>query len=187
MTAVFHTIANCRLRRWLYCLALLAPLVAAVVFAPGYMQERALHALPSGFEKFSLNNPLPKCASWKAHMPTQRDRAAYQLYIEARKVWRSKIEWQLTREEATRILNDVKKAADLGGWGARALLAHFYLEGLGPLEKNEALKPDPDKAVEIARLAATAMQPWGCMTSASPTNTAMVARTTTSIWLGHII
>lgn len=120
-----------------------------------------MHTLPYGFKKFSLDDPLPTCARWKDHMPATRDPGAYRLYIEARKVWRSKIEWQLTRDEATRILTDVGKAADLGDWGARALLAHFYLEGLGPLEKNEVLKPDPYKAVEIARLAAKAMQPWG--------------------------
>lgn len=107
-------------RRWLYCLALLVPLIAAVIFVPSYMQEGALHALPYGFEKFSLSDPLPKCARWKDHMPTSRDPTAYRLYIEARKVWRSKIAWQFTRDEATRILNDVKKAADLGDWGARA-------------------------------------------------------------------
>lgn len=45
--------------------------------------------------------------------------------------------------------------------GARALMAHFYLEGLGPLESNQVLKPDPYRAVEIARLAAREMQPWG--------------------------
>ena len=94
-------------------------------------------------------------------MPSTRDPATYHLYIEARKLWRSKIEWQLTREETTRILTDVRKAADLGDWGARALLAHFYLEGLGPLESNNVLNPDPYKAVEIARMAAKEMQPWG--------------------------
>lgn len=94
-------------------------------------------------------------------MPKSRDAAAYFLYIEARKVWRSKIEWQLTHEEATRILTDVTKAADLGDWGARALLARFYLEGLGPLKSNNVLNPDPYKAVEIARMAAEAALPWG--------------------------
>ncbi len=136
-------------------------LMAGAVFLNQYLQERALHALPYGFKKFSLDDPLPDCARWKDHMPATRDPATYRLYIEARKVWRSKIEWQLTREEATRILNDVSKAAELGDWGARALLAHFHLEGLGPLETNEVLKPDADKAVEIARMAAKAMQPWG--------------------------
>ena len=120
-----------------------------------------MHALPYGFKKFTLDDPLPACARWKEHMPASRDPAAYRLYIEARKVWRSKIEWQLAREEATRILTDVKTSAKLGDWGARALLAHFYLEGLGPLESNEVLKPDPYKAVEIVRMAAKAMQPWG--------------------------
>ncbi|NRR34207.1 sel1 repeat family protein [Oxalobacteraceae bacterium] len=126
-----------------------------------YLQERALHALPYGFKKFSLSDPLPACARWKEHMPATREPTMYQLYFEARKLWRSKIEWQLTRDEATRILTDVRKAADLGDWGARALLAHFYLEGLGPLESNSVLEPDPYKAVEIASMAAKAMQPWG--------------------------
>lgn len=148
-------------QRWIYASALLVVLAAGAVFLFSFLTERTLHALPYGFEKFSLNDPLPKCARWKDHMPAKRDPAAYLLYIEARKVWRTKIEWQLSREEAMRILTDVRKAADLGDWGARALLAHFYLEGLGPLETNEVLKPDLYKAVEIARLAASAMQPWG--------------------------
>lgn len=117
--------------------------------------------MPYGFKKFSLSDPLPKCARWKENMPSIRDPATYRLYITARKLWRSKIEWQLTREEATRILTDVRRAADQGDWGARALMAHFYLEGLGPLESNAVLKPDPYKAVEIASMAAKEMQPWG--------------------------
>jgi len=94
-------------------------------------------------------------------MPAKRDPVAYKLYIEAREVWRSKIAWQYTREEATRILNDVKKASELGDWGARALMAHFYLQGLGVLDSNHVLDADPDKGVAIARMAAEAMQPWG--------------------------
>ncbi|WP_300755134.1 hypothetical protein [Janthinobacterium sp.] len=120
-----------------------------------------MHALPYGFKKFSPDDPLPDCARWKEHMPATRDPAAYQLYIEARKVWRSKIAWQFTREEATRILTDVRKAADLGDWGARALMARFYLRGLGVLDSNHVLDAYPDKSVEIARMAAKAMQPWG--------------------------
>jgi TPR repeat protein len=94
-------------------------------------------------------------------MPSTRDPATYRLYIEARKVWRSKVAYQFTREEATRILNDVRSAADLGDWGARALMAHFYLYGLGGLESNHVLDADPAKGVEIVRMAAKAMQPWG--------------------------
>lgn len=120
-----------------------------------------MHNLPYGFNKFSLSAPLPACARWKDNMPSTRDQQVYRLYIEARRLWRSKIEWELTREETTRILDDVRKAADLGDWGARALLGHFYLEGLGPIESNEVLKPDLYKAVEIARMAAKEMQPWG--------------------------
>jgi TPR repeat protein len=80
--------------------------------------------------------------------------------MEARRVWRSKIGWQLTREELTRILADVSKASEMGDWGARALLAHFYFYGLGSLESNHVLDANPDMAVDIQRLAAKEMQPW---------------------------
>ncbi|MBJ7311134.1 sel1 repeat family protein [Rugamonas sp. CCM 8940] len=139
----------------------MAIFTAGTYFLIDYLQERALHALPYGFKKFNLSDPPPACGRWKAHMPATRDPATYRLYIEARKVWRSKIAWQFTHEEATRILTDVRKAADLGDWGARALMAHFYLYGLGVLESNHVLDADPDKAVEIARMAAKALQPWG--------------------------
>lgn len=94
-------------------------------------------------------------------MPTTRDPATYHFYMEARKVWRSKIAWQLSREEAMRILTDVQQASRQGDWGARALMAYFYLNGLGPLDSNHVLDPDPVKAVDIARMAAAAGQPWG--------------------------
>ena len=120
-----------------------------------------MHALPYGFKKFSLSDPLPECGRWKDHMPAQRDPAAYHLYINARKVLRSKIGWQLTREEATQILADVGKAADMGDWGARALMAHFYLYGMGTLASNHVLDPAPEKTIELERLAVKAGQPWG--------------------------
>ncbi|APA71620.1 hypothetical protein YQ44_21875 [Janthinobacterium sp. 1_2014MBL_MicDiv] len=140
---------------------MLVGLAIGAVSLNNYFKERALHTLPYGFQKFSLSDPLPACARWKDHMPSTRDPAAYRLYIEARKIWRSKIAWQFTREEATLILTDVKKAADLGDWGARALMAHFYLHGLGALESNHVLDANPEKSVEITRMAAKAMQPWG--------------------------
>ena len=149
------------LKRWIYASALLVAIAVGAFFVKNYLQEKALHTLPYGFNKFSLSAPLPACARWKDHMPASRDPAAYRLYIEARKVWRSKIAWQFTQEEATRILTDVKKAAELGDWGARALMAHFYLHGLGVLETNHVLDADPVKSVEIARMAAKEMQPWG--------------------------
>ena len=147
--------------RWIYASALLVGLATGAFLLNNYIKEQALHALPYGFQKFSLSDPPPACGHWKEHMPASRDPAAYRLYIEARKVWRSKIAWQFTREEATRILTDVKKAAELGDWGARALMAHFYLHGLGVLETNHVLDADPAKSVEIARMAAKEMQPWG--------------------------
>lgn len=152
---------RCFRRRWLFIIVLLVSLAAGAVFVPDYLQEKALHTLPYGFKKFSLSDPLPVCGRWKEHMPTVRDPTAYRLYIEARKIWCSKIGWQLSREEATRILTDVHKASDLGDWGARALMAHFYLHGLGVLDSNHVLDADPEKAIGITRMAAEARQPWG--------------------------
>ncbi|WP_070360708.1 tetratricopeptide repeat protein [Duganella sp. HH105] len=142
-------------------LALLVAVPAGAFFTHEYLQERALHALPHGFKKFKLSDPLPSCDQWKHHMPSVRDPSTYRLYIEARQVWRSKIEWQLSHAEADRILKDVSKAAELGDWGARALLAYFYLYGLGVLDSNHVLDAMPEKSVEIARMAAEAGQPWG--------------------------
>jgi len=94
-------------------------------------------------------------------MPAVRNPTAYRLYMEARKVWRSKIGWQLSREETSEILRNVSKAAELGDWGARSLLAHFYLHGLGVMDSNHVLDAAPEKAVQIARMAAEVGQPWG--------------------------
>ncbi|WP_229417201.1 tetratricopeptide repeat protein [Massilia sp. Root418] len=94
-------------------------------------------------------------------MPKIRDPEPYQMYIEARNRWRSKIAWQFTKDELTQILADVRAASDKGDWGARALLAHFYLYGLGPLPKNKVLDQDEFKSVAIARMAVEAGQPWG--------------------------
>lgn len=148
-------------RRWLYVAPVMLVPIALAFFDPEHLQEETLHSLPNGFKRFSLSEPLPPCTRWKDNMPPQRDPEAFRLYIEARKVWRSKIGWQLTREETTRILADVSKAADMGDWGARALLAHFYLYGLGSLESNHVLDAAPEKAVDIQRMAANAGQPWG--------------------------
>lgn len=127
----------------------------------GHVRYQAMHTIPPGLYRFKLSDPLPACDRWKEHMPTTRDPDVYRLYIEARKLWRSKIEWQLTRTEALRILTDVNIASRKGDWGARALMAYFYRHGLGPLPSNNVLEPDADKTVEIARMAAAAGQPWG--------------------------
>ena len=113
MSATSHAFANGSRRRWLYCIVLLASLVAAAFFLSSYLQESALHTLPYGFKKFSMSDPLPACARWKDHMPSSRDPAAYQLYIEARKVWRSKIDAERERRydaiyDALKINPDLK-------------------------------------------------------------------------------
>ncbi len=120
-----------------------------------------MHRLPSGFAAFDVAGPVPPCARWRDHMPMQRDPDTFQLYIRARKVWRSKIEWQLTRQEASNILQDVENASQKGDWGARALMAEFYREGLGPLDSNHVLDPAPEKSIEIVRMAIAAGQAWG--------------------------
>lgn len=85
-------------------MALLALLMAAAFLLEYYLKEKVVPTFSYGFDKFSLSAPLPTCARWKDNMPSVRDPAAFHLYIEARKVWRSKIEWQLTRTETTQIL-----------------------------------------------------------------------------------
>lgn len=147
------------LRRWASIILLILS-TAGAFHLHAYLKERAMHAIPYGFQEFHLADPIPTCGRWKEHMPAKRDPNAYQLYIAARKVWRSKIGWQLTREETSRILTDVRMAADMGDWGARALMAHFYLYGLGVLDSNHVLDADPEKAIEIDFMAAKAGQPW---------------------------
>jgi TPR repeat protein len=135
--------------------------VIAVQWISNYVEDRAMHVMPKGLEKFNVYDPSFGCGRWKDHMPKVRNSEVYRVYIAARKQWRSKIEWQLTRSEAQKILDDVKFAADSGDWGARALMSHFYREGLGPLSTNNVLESDPDKAVAISRMAVEAGQPWG--------------------------
>ncbi|GAB2861516.1 hypothetical protein GCM10027277_32760 [Pseudoduganella ginsengisoli] len=94
-------------------------------------------------------------------MPEKRDPEVYRIYMEARKRWRTKIAWEFTREELLSISADVQFAASKGDWGAKALLAHFYLQGLGPLPTNNVLQKDLNKAVEIQREAVANGQPWG--------------------------
>jgi len=94
-------------------------------------------------------------------MPRQRDPEAYRLYIKARSFWRSKREFEFTREELQGILADVRLAAEKGDWGARALLAYFHLHGLGHLDTNKVLDPELEKGVQIVREAVAAGQAWG--------------------------
>ncbi len=147
--------------RWVYIFVLLAAVAASGYVLTLHMQERAMHVMPVGLTSFKVTDPPPGCGRWREHMPANRDAATYRLYIEARKLWRSKIAWQLTREENLRILNDVSLAAERGDWGARALLAHFYQRGLGTMPSNRVLEGDADKSVAIVRQAAAAGQPWG--------------------------
>ncbi|HJV01602.1 MAG TPA: DUF6396 domain-containing protein [Burkholderiaceae bacterium] len=140
----------------------LLALASGGIFLYGrHLEYKAMHTMPSGLYVFKLTDPLPICDNWKRHMPTYRDPEVYRPYIAARKLWRSKIEWQLTRTEIHRILDDVTAAANKGDWGARALLSHFYRYGLGPLPSNNVLEPNADKHVELARQAVAAGQPWG--------------------------
>jgi len=149
------------IRRWLYIAAASAAIAAGAYFLQQHLEYVKMHTMPPGLQAFDVNGPTPECGRWKDTMPRTRDPAAYRLYINARKLWRSKIEWQLTRQEALSILHDVQAAANLGDWGARALMAYFYRTGLGPLEKNHVLDPDADKLVEILRMAVAAGQAWG--------------------------
>jgi TPR repeat protein len=122
--------------------------------------EGILNRMPEGFEEFDLAGPPPSCEQWRKYMPKLRDPAAYKTYIIARKIWRSKIGWQLTRDEALQILHGVREASDKGDWGARALMARFYLRGLGVMDSNHVLDADPERAIGIIRPAADLGQAW---------------------------
>ena len=91
---------------------------ASVLIATGayvihqHVEYVKMHTIPAGLQAFDVNGPIPSCGRWKDTMTKTRDLAAYRLYINARKLWRSKIEWQFTRQELTSILNDVQAAAN---------------------------------------------------------------------------
>jgi len=116
---------------------------------------------PLKMKEFNIDDSPPKCAQWRNHMPKIRDQDTHKLYYQARKLWRSKIEWQFTKDELHSIFRDVDLAAKRGDWGARALLAKFYREGLGPLDANHILDSQPEKSIELVKMAVEAGQPWG--------------------------
>jgi TPR repeat protein len=147
--------------RWLSLAALAGALVFGGFQYRDHLEYAAMHTMPPGLSQFKVTDPPPACGRWKDNMPRQRDREAYRLYIKARNFWRSKVEFEFTRAELLGILADVKLAADKGDWGAKALLAHFHLHGLGHLDKNKVLDSEPEKGVQIAREAVAAGQAWG--------------------------
>ena len=150
-----------RIRRYFYIVGASVVIASAIYFIHRHLEYVKMHTIPAGLQAFDVNGPVPNCGRWKDTMPKTRDPATYRLYINARKLWRSKIEWQLTRQEALSILHDVQAATNQGDWGARALMAYFYRSGLGPLDSNHVLDPDPEKSVEIVRGAVAAGQAWG--------------------------
>jgi len=147
--------------RWVYLAAALISVVLGAAFLQRHLEYVNMHAMPTGLQPFDVNAPIPTCGRWRETMPKTRDPEAYRLYINARSFWRSKVEWQFTRQELTDILHDVQTAANHGDWGARALLAYFYQGGLGPLDTNNVLDKNADRMVEIQRLAVAAGQAWG--------------------------
>jgi uncharacterized protein len=152
---------NKSLVRWLFLSALAGATIFGAFKYHAHLEYVAMHTMPPGLYEFKVTDPPPKCGRWKDHMPHDRDPEAYRLYIKARSFWRTKVEFEFTREELLGILADVKLAADKGDWGARALLAHFHLHGLGHLDTNKVLDSEPEKGVQIARQAVAAGQAWG--------------------------
>jgi uncharacterized protein len=152
---------DARSKRFLWLATVAITVVASARGYIDHLGNQAMHTIPHGLSRFDVSDPVPVCERWKMHMPKMRDPEQYQVYIAARNRWRSKIAWQFTKEELTQILADVRLVSDKGDWGARALLAHFYLHGLGPLPKNKVLDQDEFKSVAIARMAVEAGQPWG--------------------------
>lgn len=112
-------------------------------------------------QPFDVKAEPPRCERWKNHMPASRDPETYAIYIKARRQWRSKRDWQHSRQENVQILAAVNLAAERGDWGAISLMSHFYLNGLGILDSNNAQPPDPKKAVDLMFKGANAGQAWG--------------------------
>lgn len=152
---------NKRSIRWLSLTALAGALVFGGLKYRAHLEYVAMHTMPPGLYEFKVTDPPPVCGRWKDHMPHQRDPDGYRLYIKARNFWRSKKEFEFTRQELQSILADVRLAAEKGDWGARALLAHFHLEGLGPLDTNKVLNSEPEKGLQLIRQAVVAGQAWG--------------------------
>jgi hypothetical protein len=146
--------------RWLFLAAVLVSAAFSGFKYCAHLEYVAMHTMP-GLYEFKVTDPPPTCGHWKDHMPLQRDPEAYHLYIKARKFWRSKKEFEFTRIELSSVLADVSLAANKGDWGARALLAHFHLHGLGHLDTNKVLDSEPEKGVQIIRHAVAAGQAWG--------------------------
>ena len=147
--------------RTLVFVALAGALAYGGIRYRAHLEYVAMHTMPPGLYEFKVTDNPPTCGRWRDHMPRQRDPDAYRIYIKARNLWRSKVEFEFTRQELLGILADVRVAAEKGDWGARALLAHFYLEGLGPLDTNKVLDSEPEKGVQIIRQAVAAGQAWG--------------------------
>jgi TPR repeat protein len=147
--------------RWLSLVALASALAFGAFKYHAHLEYVAMHTMPPGLYEFKVTDPVPTCGRWKDHMPRQRDAEAYRIYIQARNFWRSKKEFEFTRQELHGILADVRLAAEKGDWGAKALLAHFHLRGLGHLDTNKVLDPELEKGVQIIRQAVSAGQAWG--------------------------
>lgn len=135
--------------------------VGAIYFYFRDLEMQSMNDLPVGLSYFNINSARPDCGRWRENMPALRNPDVFQRYINARKLWRSKVEWELSHFETSQVLEGVEFSAGRGDWGAKALLAHFYLNGLGPLKSNSVLQIDKNKAVSIAREAVLAGIPWG--------------------------
>ena len=127
----------------------------------GCRKDNAMHDFVKKLPTFDVKAEPPACGRWRDHMPAVRAKEPYDLYIKARKRWRSKHAWLFGKEENLSILNDVMSSAEKGDWGAKALLAKFYRQGLGLMSSNHVLDADFDKSIAIVREAVDAGQAWG--------------------------
>ncbi|MRV74588.1 sel1 repeat family protein [Duganella sp. FT92W] len=136
-------------------------LAAFLIFAEGCAKGDAMHDAILKLPNFDVNSVPPICGRWRDHMPDVRSKEPYDIYLSARKRWRSKQAWLFDKEENKSILYDVMFSAEKGDWGAKALLANFYRLGLGITSSNHVLDPDPEKSIAIVKTAVEAGQAWG--------------------------
>ena len=80
------------LPRWMLTIAASLVIATGGYFLQQHLAYVTLHRIPAGLRAFDVNGPIPTCGKWKDTMPKTRAEAPYRLYMNARKLWRSKIE-----------------------------------------------------------------------------------------------
>lgn len=88
--------------------------VIYLILIEGCAKRDAMHDAILKLPNFDVSAAPPICGRWRDHMPAIRPKESYDVYIKARKKWRSKQAWLFEKEENQSILNDVVFSAEKG-------------------------------------------------------------------------